>query len=47
MRYLSSFGEGLGGQIYVASLAGPVYRLRLAPRSRRYSDRDGGLGQGA
>jgi hypothetical protein len=26
-RYLSSFGEGLGGQIYVASLAGPVFRL--------------------
>jgi glucose/arabinose dehydrogenase len=26
-RYLSSFGEGLGGEIYVASLAGPVFRL--------------------
>ncbi len=31
-RYLSSFGEGLGGQIYVASLAGPVYRLQARRR---------------
>ena len=27
----SSFGEGAGGRIYVASLAGPVYRLKPAP----------------
>ncbi len=27
-RYLSSFGEGLAGQIYVVSLAGPVFRLQ-------------------
>jgi glucose/arabinose dehydrogenase len=26
-RYVSSFGEGLAGQIYVVSLAGPVFRL--------------------
>ncbi len=25
--YLSSFGEGFGGQIYVSSLQGPVYKL--------------------
>jgi hypothetical protein len=24
---LSSFGEGFGGQIYVSSLRGPVYKL--------------------
>jgi glucose/arabinose dehydrogenase len=27
VRYPTSFGEGLGGEIYVASRAGPVYRL--------------------
>jgi len=30
-RYLSSFGEGLAGQIYVVSLAGPVFRLEARP----------------
>ncbi len=28
VAYLSSFGEGLNGRIYAASLNGPVYRLR-------------------
>ena len=27
VRYPTSFGEGLAGEIYIASLAGPVYRL--------------------
>ena len=27
MRYPTSFGEGLAGEIYIASQAGPVYRL--------------------
>jgi hypothetical protein len=27
VRYPTSFGEGLAGQIYIASRAGPVYRL--------------------
>ncbi len=31
VRAPTSFGEGLGGQIYVASQAGPVYRLDPAP----------------
>lgn len=28
LRFPSSFGEGLRGEIYVASITGPVYRLR-------------------
>jgi hypothetical protein len=28
VSHLSSFGQGFGGRIYVASLDGPVYRLR-------------------
>jgi Glucose / Sorbosone dehydrogenase len=28
---LSSFGEGVGGQIYLARISGPVYRLEPAP----------------
>ncbi len=31
LRAPSSFGEGLQGQIYVASRSGPVYRLRVKP----------------
>jgi hypothetical protein len=27
VRYPTSFGEGLAGEIYIASRAGPVYRL--------------------
>jgi glucose/arabinose dehydrogenase len=30
LRFPSSFGEGLNGEIFVASKAGPVYRLQVA-----------------
>ena len=38
---LSSFGEGVGGQIYVVMLSGPVYRLEPALGLDDPADRDG------
>jgi glucose/arabinose dehydrogenase len=32
LAFPTSFGEGLGGEIYVASQAGPIYRLRASRR---------------
>ena len=44
LRYPTSFGEGLSGQIYVVSGAGPVYRIESKRRASRARTRDGAAG---